>query len=52
MIYLPEVQLSHNMVPQAFDVISGTDHKEQAAGLLVITVPHFFDEKIQMILKR
>ena len=45
MIYLPEVQLSHNMVPQAFDVISGTDHEEQAAGSLVITVPHFFDEK-------
>ncbi|MBI0068336.1 MULTISPECIES: Imm52 family immunity protein [unclassified Snodgrassella] len=45
MIYLPEVQLSHNMVPQTFDVISGTNHEEQAAGSLVITVPHFFDEK-------
>ena len=45
MIYLPKVQLSHNIVPQAFDVISPTDHEGHAAGSLVITLPHFFDEK-------
>ena len=45
MIYLPKVQLSHNIVPQAFDVISPTDHEGHAAGSLVVTLPHFFDEK-------
>ncbi|WP_370578499.1 hypothetical protein ABX014_21265 [Snodgrassella alvi] len=45
MIYLPKVQLSHNIVPQAFDVISPTDHEGHAAGSLVVTVPHFFDER-------
>ena len=45
MIYLPKVQLSHNMVPQAFDVISPTDHEGHAAGSLVVTVPHFFDNR-------
>ncbi len=45
MIYLPKVQLSHNMVPQAFDVISPTDHEGHAAGSLVVTVPHFFDDR-------
>ena len=44
MIYLPKVQLSHNIVPQAFDVISPTDHEGHAAGSLVVTVPHFFDD--------
>lgn len=43
MIYLPKVQLSHNIVPQAFDVISPTDHEGHAAGSLVVTLPHFFD---------
>ena len=45
MIYLPKVQLSHNIVPQAFDVISPTDHEGHAAGSLVVTVPHFFDNR-------
>ena len=45
MIYLPKVQLSHNIVPQAFDVISPTDHEGHAAGSLVVTVPHFFDDR-------
>ena len=44
MIYLPKVQLSHNIVPQAFDVISPTDHEGHAAGSLVVTLPHFFDD--------
>ena len=43
MIYLPKVQLSHNMIPQAFDVISVIDHERHAVGSLVVTVPHFFD---------
>ena len=44
MIYLPKVQLSHNMVPQAFDVISVIDHEKHAVGSLVVTVSHFFDD--------
>ena len=43
MIYLPKVQLSHNMIPQAFDVISVIDHERHAVGSLVVTLPHFFD---------
>ena len=43
MIYLPKVQLSHNMIPQAFDVISVIDHEKHVVGSLVVTVPHFFD---------
>ena len=43
MIYLPKVQLSHNTIPQAFDVISVIDHERHAVGSLVVTVPHFFD---------
>ena len=45
MIYLPKVQLSHNIVPQAFDVISVIDHEGHAVGSLVVTVPHFFDHR-------
>ena len=44
MIYLPKVQLSHNMVPQAFDVINVIDHEGHAVGSLVVTVSHFFDD--------
>ena len=45
MIYLPKVQLSHNMVPQAFDVVSVIDHEGHAVGSLVVTVPNFFDDR-------
>ena len=45
MIYLPKVQLSHNTIPQAFDVISVIDHKGHAVGSLVVTVPNFFDDR-------
>ena len=45
MIYLPKVQLSHNIVPQAFDVVSVIDHEGHAVGSLVVTVPNFFDDR-------
>lgn len=45
MIYLPKVQLSHELVPESSHVTSVTNHEGQVTGSLVVTLPHFFDEE-------
>jgi hypothetical protein len=44
MLYLPQAELTHETVPESFNVISVT-HQDKVTGSLVVTTPHFFDEE-------
>lgn len=45
MIYLPNTQLSLEIVPESSHVMSLANQEGQVTGSLVVTLPHFFDEE-------